>query len=67
MLTGFVITVGERQSNFNRIQQMMRKFGYEMYKLDAVDARKPEVLESILDQVPVGVQFNLGRSRQTHS
>jgi hypothetical protein len=55
MLTGFVITVGERQSNFDRIQQMMRKFGYEMYKLDAVDARKPEVLESILDQVPVGV------------
>jgi GR25 family glycosyltransferase involved in LPS biosynthesis len=66
MVQALVITVPERQESFEIIRKLLAPFGIQCDMLPAVDARKPEVLESLVPKTSLLTQFLLRKPRNSH-
>ena len=65
-MRAFVITIKDRIDSFNVIKDQLKQIGVEAIMLPAFDARKPENLSSVMEQVSPMLSYFLGRNRFAH-
>lgn len=66
MLDALVITVKERESRVSSIQKELEPFSIKCHVLEAIDARKSSVYNTLKPFIPKHVLFQMGKQRKLH-
>ena len=65
-MKGYLLTLPERKGKSKSIVDAAHSLKIDIEIIDAVDARKPDTLQKILDACPIHTRFHLGLPRVMH-
>jgi GR25 family glycosyltransferase involved in LPS biosynthesis len=65
-MKGLLLVLPERKERAQHIVEVARALNIDIELVDAIDARKPDTLKTILEACPVHTKFHLGLPRVMH-